>query len=230
MLAGLAAVSYAVSLGLVVLLARPGRWLFALLWAILVWLPLYILAALAVVERWRRRKLASFDRAIRELRRETLRRRDALDRLSWEIRDLERNAQRPAVEPRSDGAGDLRARVEAWERTGSLARVRSLKVAEWRAEVEGLDEAGLRERLRQLASALATADPERREQVEVQLALARLAAGTGVQPSPSGGEDELERARRRRTDEERELDRVTSELEQWQRDRAAFVRRRIPLD
>jgi hypothetical protein len=232
LLGGLAAACYAASVGLVEALVRPGRWAFALLWALLVWLPLYTLAALVAVERWRRRKLSGFDRAIRELRREAVRRRDALDRLTWEIRDLERHGGRRDAPPQPDDGGPWRRRIEAWQTAGGLARVRALKVAEWRAEVEGLDEAGLRERERQLEAALSGADAERREQLEVQLALVRLARppGPAAAPPEPEPEDELAAALRRRSDEERELTRVQEELARRQRERAAFVRQKIVLD
>jgi hypothetical protein len=212
-----------------------------LLWTLALALPLFLLAAVATVEVWRRRKLSAFDRIIRQLRRELQRQRDELDRVIWQLRDLERRARVPQATPAAPVTREgeqvrLRRQVEAWQGAGGLARIRALKVAEWEEELAGLDAAGLQARRRQLEGELPGAVAERREALQVQLALLRLheLRGSGAVEEPasawSAADLGLEAARQRRSDGERELARLQAELEQWQRERAAFLRQRIPLD
>ena len=239
MLAGVALGAYAVALVVVTAALKPGRWLAALAWGFVVWLPLYLLASLAAVEMWRRRKLAGFDRAIRQLHRELATWREAIDRLTWEIRELERRPRataETAARRSADQSAEWLARIDAWEGAGGLARVRSLKLGEWRSEIAALDPAGLAARRRELEAAAAQAEPERREQLEVQLALIRLREAEASEPVPdgaaasAGAPTPLDEARRRRAEAERELARLQAELGNWQRDRAAFISRRIQLD
>lgn len=220
--------AYAVSLGLVSLWLRPQRWLAGILWAGLAAVPLYLGAALVTVERWRRKKLAEFDRPIAQLRRELSRRREALDRLIWQIRELERRHRDAPTQPVRDPREEWWQRIETWQRSGA-PRVRALKVEEWRQELKGLDREALAQRRKQLEEELRAAEGERREWLEVQWILVRLAeAPRGEEQQEDAGS--LEEARRQREREERELRRLEAELEQWQRQRAAFVRQRISLD
>ncbi len=233
----LAATVYGLAFAFVAAVLRPGRWLAAIFWAALLWLPLYVVAAFIGVMTWRRQKLADFDRVVRQLRREVGRRCAAVDRLGWQIRDLEGrtgSGATPSQEPRqrTDRATAWQASVDEWQGQGNLTRVRSLKVAEWRAQLATLDVSGLAARRAELEAAGAGADVERQAQLLVQLALIGLAAleleARGATPEPpsvsAGGA--LEDAHRRRSDEERELARLRADLERWQQDRAAFLRRR----
>jgi hypothetical protein len=224
---------------------RVAFGLAALLWVLAVSLPLFLCLAVGTVEVWRRRKLAAYDGIIRQLRRDLQKRRDDLDRLIWQSRDLERRARAAAPAagappPDRDGeAGQLRQEVERWQGAGGLARIRALKVQEWREEIEGLDAAALAARRRELERSLRDAGQERREAIGVQMALVRLrelengpADGPAAPEARPGVEPDfgLEAVRRRRSEEEREVARLQAELDQWQRERAAFLRRRIPLD
>ncbi len=219
----------------------------ALLWVLGIAIPLFLCVAVGTVEVWRRRKLSAYDGIIRQLRRDLQKRRDDLDRLIWQTRDLERRTRASAPPPGSgpqplsrDGeAARLRHEVDAWQGAGGLARIRALKVEEWRAEVQGTESGELPTRRRELETALRDAADERRESLKVQIALFRLqeleaertekpaAPVASAQPAADLG---LDAVRRRRSDEEREVARLQAELDQWQRERAAFLRQRIPLD
>jgi hypothetical protein len=227
----------------------PLGWV-ALLWVLSIALPVFLCVAVGTVEVWRRRKLSAYDGIIRQLRRDLQKRRDDLDRLIWQTRDLERRTRASAREAPGGGSqplsrdgevARLRREVEAWQGAGGLARIRALKVEEWRAEAQAQASGGLAlaTRRRELEAALREAADERREALRVQIALIRLqeleadrgeegapAASAGPPPADVG----LEAVRRRRSDEEREVARLQAELDQWQRERAAFLRQRIPLD
>lgn len=223
------------------------------LWILLLTVILFLVLAVTTVEVWRRRKLSAFDRIIRQLRRDLQKRRENLDRLIWQMRDLERRARADAAPPpaaapsgrlsREGEAARLKHQVESWEGAGGLARIRALKVGEWTEELEGMDAPAMSGRRHDLEEALHEAADERREAIEVQLALLRLreieraAAAVATETrEPADGQAEpestvgLEAARRRRGEEEREVARLQAELDQWQRERQAFLRQKIPLD
>jgi hypothetical protein len=219
----------------------------ALLWVLGISLVVFLCLAVGTVEVWRRRKLAAYDGIIRQLRRDLQKRRDDLDRLIWQTRDIERRT-RAAAAPASEGpaplsrdgeSARLRREVETWQGAGGLARIRALKVQEWREEIEGLDGRGLQSRRREIESALRDAADERQDSLRVQMALLRQrelevgAAEKTVASEPRAAAEPdfgLDAARRRRSEEEREVARLQAELDQWQRERAAFLRQRIPLD
>ncbi len=219
----------------------------ALMWTLGVAIPVFLCVAVGTLEVWRRRKLAAYDGIIRQLRRDLQKRRDDLDRLIWQSRDLERRSRASAPPPsagptpfsRDGEAARLRHEVEAWQGAGGLARIRALKVDEWRAEVQGADGGSLAGRRRELETALRDAADERRDSLRVQIALIRLQeletdrVEKPAQPAPDAkpaADFGLEAVRRRRGDEEREVARLQAELDQWQRERTAFLRQRIPLD
>lgn len=229
---------------LVLLGFRVALGVVALLWVLGVALPVFLIVAVGTVEVWRRRKLAAFDGIIRQLRRDLQKRRDDLDRLIWQMRDLERRTRAtppgdgPVSMSREGEAAVLRREVETWQGAGGLARIRALKVQEWRDEIDALDRAGLAARRRDLEAGLRDAVGDRRDSLRAQIALVRLrdlahgeaekpAAAEARQPATDFG---LDAARRRRSEEEREVARLQAELDQWQRERSAFLRRRIPLD
>ncbi len=81
----------------------------------------------------------------------------------------------PKVSPRQDEAKELSDYVAGWEQEGGAARIRSLKVLEWKDEVSQKSKEGLQEHIRQQRQLAETeTDDIKKEQARVRLALAKL--------------------------------------------------------
>ncbi|MGI6643551.1 MAG: hypothetical protein ACOX3V_06105 [Bacillota bacterium] len=83
----------------------------------------------------------------------------------------------PKVSPKQNEADVLADFVARWEQEGGAARIRSLKVLEWKDEVSAKSEDDLRQFISQLRQVTETeTDDIRKEQARVRLALAELEA------------------------------------------------------
>lgn len=84
----------------------------------------------------------------------------------------------------------LRSFVDAWEKGGGAARVRSLKVLEWREEISGMTSSEVSSQIRESELELPREDdPVRAEQLQVRIAL--LKAERLERQAPSGGRAQL---------------------------------------
>ncbi|MCL6449911.1 MAG: hypothetical protein K6T75_01260 [Acetobacteraceae bacterium] len=261
-----------------------SRWLFPgwegavrTLVAVALSLPVYLGMAIFTVEAWRRRLQRHLDLAILRLEAEESRCEEALQALEAQARAALRaraapeagaeeapsrplpaaSAREPSLPRRPDEHRWLET-VEEWERKGGQARVRSLRVLEWREELAGMSLARLGEEERRLEALLPEAG-DRREQVEVRLALVRLAlaerrraeapaetqraeapaerrrsteapAGPPLAAGPDGRRAPEPPAPETLRSKRAELERLRAELAEWRRRREEFLSRRIPLE
>lgn len=203
--------------------------------ALLIALPLYIIIAFATVEIWRYRKQEGFDREISRLIREWHHWQETLDRLDWEVKDIERRKAQLEEE-----SGHLEARmralqdqIEAWEQSGSGLR-RMAMAEQWAAELAGLDAETLRSRKEALAARLAMARGEERADLGVQVQMVELALLRRSLAAPGGPAGELsrrlEQLQEARQRADRRLHQIKEELSAWQERKTAFLRKKIPLD
>ncbi len=200
-------------------------------------LPLFILAALVAVEILGRGKQRTYHDAVAALSRREQACLDSIGRIRETMQELVQRHRNAEL-----SGGDLTARaerlnalVDRWQQAEGLARVRGLKVQEWREQLERLDPEGLSERKRCLEGELeGEADRERKEAVRVQLALLELQE-LGLPGSDPAEHLQLldrrilELAQERRQ-LERELAEIRSEMRDWEGRRREFLAREIPLD
>lgn len=127
----------------------PFSWLLAPVYSFV----FFVMLSSAACELWLRKQLARYDRQIEQLLeaeyRERSRLEEARDRVHNESlkRQSSIKRHREMVERRDQ----LLQSVERWQQAGGGARVRSLKVEEWRDHFSALDEPGLglaRERIK----------------------------------------------------------------------------------
>lgn len=103
-----------------------------------------------------------------------------LDALRWQaIRQAEYppgTQAEGAAGGEPDETAELRKTVERWEQGGGAARIRSLKVLEWREEMGGKTVAALEEEIHALEQEISSeTDEARRDQSRAKLALLKLA-------------------------------------------------------
>lgn len=197
--------------------------------------PVYIVLAFFTVEVWRHRKQEGFDREIARLTRENSRWQAEVERLNWELKDLERQKHSREEEGMRLGAR-LRAledQLQAWI-SNDAGYMRSHQVDAWTAELSVLDAGELQaQKERMIAQAAEATDEERAESIArahlVDLVMLRRAYG-----SPNGPIAELEQrllqVKEARARADRRLAQAKEELQRWQDRKMAFLREKIPLD
>lgn len=234
-LAAEAVAAFAVALAAADLIWSGSSLLTRLGAAVLVAIPIHVVAAFVTVELWRHRKQGGFDREIARLVKEWHRWQETVDRLSWEMKDIER--QKAELEEQSV---QLQARImalqdqiQAWEQGGPGLR-RVALVEQWAAELAGLDVDGLRKKREELAGLIAQAPKEDRGELTARLQMVELAELRRLVAGPGGPAGELnrrlEQLQEARQRADRRLRQIKEELEAWQERKTAFLRKKIPLD
>lgn len=174
-----------------------------------------------------------FDERLAELEEEEdviLRR---LDAQRWQaIRKVEPSepiANRPKAE---DEASELRRVVETWEQGGGAARIRSIKVLEWRQEMAEKTARELRAEVAALQKEMAAeTDEVRREQAKARAALYTL--GAMDKEGPAQKQDAERQARPAMSEDEassrERLQAIHAEAQTQKRLKAEFMRERVRL-
>jgi chromosome segregation ATPase len=232
----------------------PGLNLLYLVLAVTgVFLPLYSVVALTVVEIWRKRKQAAFDTNLASLRQQEEQLLEAVSHWSQRMQIAEHKRQTLEL-VHQERLGDqrrIREFLDRWEQGDGLTRVRSMKIQEWReafaalsaADLEARREA-LRGQLRVLEaeagdSASANGTPaaeisERVDQVRAQLSVASLLALRPVLGGPNEQlaalERQIDEAKAEQTAGGQQMDAIRQELAEWERRRSEFLAERIVLD
>jgi len=208
---------------------HPESVLWAVLLGLAVAVPVYVVVAFLTVEVWSRRKQGDFDKAIYSLLREQEHWQATLDRLTWQLNDLERQKARTEDEVRklSQRAQVLEDQLQAWiEERPEEAFSRRLMRQKWLEEFSGMSVTELAARKEQLQ--LAGTPEGAVEAMVVELALIRRAG------LPGGKLGELEKKLRQcqeaRMKAESRLQQIRQELRSWQERKTAFLRQRISLD
>jgi hypothetical protein len=199
----------------------------------------FVLFSFLAVNIWCSLLTRRFDEKIASFEEEedvTLRR---LDAMRWKaIREAEypsrpeTEAGRPKAE--SDETVELRKIVESWEQGGGAARIRSLKVLEWREEIAGRTAASLDDEIRKLEEEMPTeTDEGRREQSKAKVALLKLTIRERAEPPPRPETDRSERIRPRMPEDEltlrERLQSIHAGIQCERAARAEFVRQRVRL-
>lgn len=198
--------------------------------------PLYLAVAFATVEYWRYRKQGGFDREIARLVREWRKLQDTVDRLGWELRDIERElAQRE--EERQQMAARMLAlqdQVQAWEQVGD-GITRLIKIEQWASSFGAMSRKELVEAIERLQARLQQSRGAEREELAVQLQVAELTvlrqeAAGGPESSLRQLHERLARLKEARQRADQRLQQIRQELASWQERKTAFLRKKISLD
>lgn len=201
----------------------------------LIAVPLYIVLAFLTVEAWRHRKQEGFDREIARLARECGRWQEEVERLNWELKDLERQKASREEEGVRLAARQraLEDQVQAWVQAEAGPQ-RARQVEMWTAALAAMNDGelqGQKERL--LAQATHAADEDKAELVArvhlIDLLLLRRVY-TGPAAPLVEMEQRLIQIREARARADRRLAQAREELQRWQDRKAAFLREKIPLD
>lgn len=243
-----AAGSLAFSLAFVTWQSPGLNWLFMALAVAGVFLPAFSVASLLIVETWRQRRQSGFDQSIRAIRRDEEALLEEITR-SHQLIVLAEHKRQTLEEIHRERLGDqrrVREFLDRWERGDGLARIRSIKVQEWREACGALDAAGLDQRYEELCGHLsglesgAAAAPglpgeqqERIDQLRAQLSVVSLARLGCTLNQPNAELAELEKrtdeAKLRKASAERRLETLRFELSEWERRRNEFLADRIVL-
>lgn len=223
----------------------PGLNLLYLMLAVVgIFMPVYALVALLVVEYWRKRLQATYDSNVQALRGEEERALDRITQLQQQIALAEHRRQ-TLEEVHHERLADqrrIREFLDNWERGEGLARIRSIKVQEWREGFAALSEADLEARRVELCDQLAEIEPrgavdreakDRTDQLRAQLSVLSLLQLGEFLDRPNAELAELERktdeAKQEKNDRERSLESLRYELAEWERRREEFLSDRIVL-
>ncbi|MDP2870984.1 MAG: hypothetical protein Q8P31_00345 [Bacillota bacterium] len=223
----------------------PGLNLLYLILAVAgVFLPVYSLIALAIVEAWRKRKQSLFDASIGALRSEEERILETITRNQQQLALAEHKRQTLEQLHREKLSDQRRIRdfLETWERGNGLARIRSIKIQEWREGFGGMSREDLEQRRAELCAQLDETEvkmrdepglQERVEQLRAQVSVASLVllGGTLAQPnSELGGlERKANEATADKAEAERRLEAIRLQLSDWERRRDEFLADQIVL-
>ncbi len=198
--------------------------------------PLYLVVAFVTVEYWRYRKQGGFDREIARLVREWRKLQDMVDRLGWELRDIERELSQREEERQQMAARmlALQDQVQAWEQVGD-GITRLIKIEQWASSFGAMNRKELAEACQRLQSLLQQAKGAEREELAVQLQVAEL---TMLRQEAAGGpestlrqlHERLARLKEARQRADQRLQQIRQELASWQERKTAFLRKRISLD
>lgn len=197
-------------------------------------IPVYIIVAFLTVEAWRHRKQEGFDREIALLNRECNRWQRELERLNWELKDLERQkllreeeGQRLAARLRA-----LEDQLQAWE-TSVPGNDRSRRIEAWMSEFTSLPDEALQARKEALLARVAAPGGDGGE-LGARLNLLDLVLVRRAFVGPGGPAAELEQrlaqVRESWARADRRLTQLKEELQRWQEKKTAFLREKIPLD
>ncbi|MBX5477104.1 MAG: hypothetical protein IRZ18_08305 [Clostridia bacterium] len=201
-------------------------------WTIAFFLPLFLISAYVTVHVLKREALRSIDEPLARLRRRLAHLQREFDEVTWEVRRLERS--QPAAPEEDDPLAGWQRTVSTWEAQPGLARIRSLKVEEWREAYARMDDLALEAQRRALIAEV-PGDPAREEQRRVQIALveierARRRRRRSDDDRAAGETSALARARARRAELEREIRALQEEIQSLLRRRQEAQRDGVSLD
>jgi len=227
------------------LLRFPGLNLLYLSFGVIgVFLPIYAVASLLIVELWRKRLQSLYDGNVKALRADEESALDRITQLQQQIALAEHKRQTLEEVHREHLADQRRIRefLDGWERGEGLARIRSIKVQEWREGFAALAAAEREARRVELCDQLAAIElkingdqvvKDRSDQLRAQLSVLSLLQLGAFLDQPNAELAELERktdeAKAERTDRERSLESLRYELADWERRRNEFLADRIVL-
>lgn len=209
-----------------------------------VFLPVYSLVALAIVEAWRKRKQSLFDASIAALRGEEERILETITKSQQQVALAEHKRQTLEQLHRDKLSDQRRIRdfLETWERGDGLARIRSIKIQEWREGFAGMSRDALDRRRGELCTELEDTEgklpgepglQERVDQLRAQVSVAGLVLLGETLATPNselgGLERKLHEANADKTEAERRLDGVRLQLSDWERRRNEFLADQIVL-
>lgn len=206
-------------------------------------LPVFTALALAVVAYLRHRMMAGFDQEIARLNRERERLRSSRALIEQRLA-LSASRQRAVEGRHRDKLAEQKALqllLEEWQQAGGVARLRAVKVQEWRQELAGMDREGLRARRAAIQGEIGRLDGaneegasvERRDQLRAQLKVVDLAL---LQPDLAEPNEELGELAKTTADLERQQDDLEArlggldhELEEWRSRRNEVLAKQITL-
>lgn len=198
--------------------------------------PLYLVVAFLTVEYWRYRKQGGFDREIARLVREWRKLQDMVERLGWELRDIERELSQREEERQQMAARmlALQDQVQAWEQVGD-GITRLIKIEQWSSSFGAMSRKELTEACQRLQALISQAKGTEREELAVQLQVAEL---TLLRQEAAGGpestlrqlHERLARLKEARQRADQRLQQIRQELASWQERKTAFLRKKISLD
>lgn len=209
-----------------------------------VFLPVYSLIALAIVEAWRKRKQSLFDASIAALRGEEESILETITRSQQQLALAEHKRQTLEQLHREKLSDQRRIRdfLETWERGDGLARIRSIKIQEWREGFTAMSRDDLEQRRTELCALLDETEvkmrddealQERVDQLRAQVSVASLAllGETLAQPnSELGGlERRVDEANADKAEADRRLEAIRQQLSDWERRRSEFLADQIVL-
>ncbi len=205
-------------------------------------LPIFTILALAVVAYLRHRMMAGYDQEIVRLTRE--RERLHTSQALIEQRLALSASRERAVEGRhreklAEQKG-LQLLLDEWQQAGGVARLRAVKVQEWRQELAGMDRLGLQDRRAALRSEIERlegggegASAERQDQLRAQLKVVDLALLQPDLAEPNEELAELEKTmadlKRQKDDLDARLAGIDHELEEWRSRRNEVLAKQITL-
>lgn len=220
-------------------------------WALALTFPIYVTFLVAMAEAWRLSKQRVFDEAIAglEARREEIGIKLAEVRRARREREMQLRERQEKESRRRSSAEELQREVDEWASVPELARVRALRVEEWRNEARGLspqelaaEMRALEEEIDGLRSSVKEADLDKRDQLKIKLVIMKQEAigrrleqagpveGT-LSPGADGGLEgqalayEAEESRLLREAEE-----IERQLGVWQRRKKEFLDGKVVLD
>lgn len=237
-LVGTALAAAAAGLLLAVLVFPGTRGVLRLLAAAGLSIPLFVLLALVLVEFLAKSRRKTYDEAIVALVRREQACRNRIGRIKEAMQDL---VQRQRGLEASGGdhlpeSKRLNAQVDGWLQEEGLARVRSLKVQEWREQLAAMDLAALAGHRQRLERELEGAGPdrERSEAIRVQVALLELSERARPGDDPGRQIRHLDQRILELSEERRQLERELAEtqdsLREWEARRRDFLAKDISLD
>ena len=224
----------------------PGLNLLYLLLAVVgLTMPIYAVMALAVVEYWRKQRQAVFDESIKALRGDEEEILEEITQSQQQIALADHKRQTLEEIHRDRLADQRRIRdfLDGWERGEGLARIRSIKVGEWREAFAAMGDEELTARRDELGDQLAKLEAEappdgpggvekdRIDQLRAQLSVATLVELGVFLDRPNAELNELgkktDEAKLEKADAERRLESLRFELTEWERRRNEFLADRI---
>lgn len=222
-------------------------------WALGLTFPIYVTLLVALAEAWRLSKQRVFDEAIAglEARQEEVRIKLAEVRRALRQRELELRERQEMESRRRSSAEELQREVDEWASVPELARIRALRVEEWRNEARGLspeelaaEMRALEEEIGGLRGSIKEADLDKRDQLKIRLLIMRQeaigrqlnqVAPTEGTPSPGaeGGREAEAQAPAYEAEESRllrEAEEIERQLGVWQRRKKEFLDGKVILD
>jgi len=204
-------------------------------------LTLFTGLSVATLLAWRFKLQGSFDGHIGQLEQKEstlLQELDAIrDRVHMEalkLRETETHDKKS-----QDRTGRLRHLINQWQQEPGVARIRSLRTAEWAEQYRVMSSEGLEQRKRELLAeseeARSAGDAQRETQVNVELAVMELVVlekerGAVVSGDGGKGAELVDRLLARQDEIAAALASVRQELTTWRRKKADYLSQRIKLE